>query len=133
MTESEACAVERVGYELYRRSKQMQLYRGIDRRGAGEHGADQPWLEFLELVHQIECQQTQPPQALAVCGGLEQPLPLSQTQLDLGVARQGTEIADGESLCRLPLGEPEIDNSVLDHQPRGFLRELLAKILQLRP
>ncbi len=64
--------------------------------------------------------------------GLEDALAFLEAGLDLRVARQRARCAHGESLGRLALGEPEVGDAVLDHEPGRLLGELLAKARRSR-
>ena len=61
--------------------------------------------------------------------GFEDSLPLHELLLDLGIARQAARTGPNpESLGGLALGQCEVPNAVLGHQPRRAFGYLLPQI-----
>ncbi len=91
-------------------------------------GADQPRLEARQLAHGVQRGAALGMQGLGVRVAAEQPLVFHQRRFDFGVLGQHGAVGDPEALGGLALGDQEVADAVLGHDPRGFLGERAPQV-----
>ena len=127
VVQAEAPLLERGGDGFRRIAEDVQLDLRAHRGRAVEDAADELRPKAVEHAHDVRRDQTQLGEPLIVSLGLEDSLPLDEPLLDLRVARQRARAgAHAEPLGGFPLGQREVLDAVLDHEPSGFLGELDA-------
>ena len=110
---------------LRRIAEQMKADLAMAIRGAAQHRAHEPRTKQFEQPHRFERASAQRIEAPRLLVGAKKPLVRLARALDLVVAGKTAQIPRAEPLGGLALGEVIVPDSVLDHQPRRFVRDLL--------
>src|SRR5215471_15935922 len=112
--------------------KELQVDVAVAPCGPAQHGPGKVGSKSLEQLHRLKRAAAKVSDALALLVALVERLIRAQLGLDLLVLRQGLRVLGAELAGRLALGESEILDAVLGHQPGGRSRDARSHLLLLR-
>jgi len=108
-------------------TERMELDCTIERRRACQHRSDEPWLEFLELRHDVEGNLSLAEKPIAVALRLEDSLPRGQPLLDHRITRQSAARTQSQPFGSFAFCLSEVADSLLDHDSRSLFSYASAR------